>query len=213
MFGEATPLVFLTNAEAITVLAPTDQAFDLLPNGTVESLLLAENHQRLVEILSYHVVGASLSAKAVKTLSSGETLSGQKLAIVNENDGLFLNDAKVITKDISVANGVVHTIDRVLLPPTQPTTLNFWAFLANDGRFTTLMVAAEAAGFLDSTQQESFPLLPELNSALGPVLVSNLFAPTGEAFSRLPEGTVETLLLPGNKGRLQEILLQHVVSG
>lgn len=204
------PLVFLTNAEAITVLAPTDQAFDLLPNGTVESLLLAENHQRLVEILSYHVVGASLSAKAVKTLSSGETLSGQKLAIVNENDGLFSNDAKVITKDISVANGVVHTIDRVLL---HPTTLNFWAFLANDGRFTTLMVAAEAAGFLDPTQQESFPLLPELNSALGPVLVSNLFAPTGEAFSRLPEGTVETLLLPGNKGRLQEILLQHVVSG
>lgn len=156
------------------------------------------------------MVGASLSAKAVKTLSSGETLSGQKLAIVNENDGLFSNDAKVITKDISVANGVVHTIDRVLL---HPTTLNFWAFLANDGRFTTLMVAAEAAGFLDPTQQESFPLLPELNSALGPVLVSNLFAPTGEAFSRLPEGTVETLLLPGNKGRLQEILLQHVVSG
>jgi hypothetical protein len=79
--GEA-PLEFLTNAEAITVLTPTDEAFDLLPNGTVESLLLAENHQRLVEILTYHVVGASLSAEAVKTLSSGETLSGQKLAIV-----------------------------------------------------------------------------------------------------------------------------------
>ncbi|MDB4632650.1 fasciclin domain-containing protein [bacterium] len=149
--GEANLLEFLTNAEAITVLAPTDEAFDLLPNGTVESLLLAENQQRLVEILTYHVVGASLSAEAVKTLSSGETLSGQKLAIVNENNGLFLNGAKVITKDISVANGVVHAIDRVLLPPTQPNTLNFGAFLANDGRFTTLMVAAEAAGFLDPT--------------------------------------------------------------
>lgn len=111
-----------------------------------------------------------------------------------------------------MANGVVHAIDRVLLPPTQPNTLNLGAFLANDGRFTTLMVAAEAAGFLDPTQQESFPLLPELNSALGPAQVSSLFAPTDETFARLPEGTVETLLLPENKGRLQEVLLQHVVS-
>ena len=207
--GQADLLDTLATSEAITVLAPTDAAFDQLPEGTVASLLLPENRQQLADILTYHVIGASLTSATVKTLSTGQTLSGASVAIVAEGDRLLVNDASVVNADIAIANGTVHVIDRVLLPPAPSEVENFASFLVNDGRFSTLVAAAEAAGMLDPADPSTFPLLPELKTVVGDAEASSLFAPTDEAFAKLPAGTVESLLLPENKGKLQQILLYH----
>ena len=104
-----------------TVLAPTDEAFAKLPEGTVESLLKPENKDKLVAILTYHVIPAKamaadvvkLDGKSVKTVQGGEV----KVEVV---DGTVkINGAKVIATDIEATNGVIHVIDTVILPPAK----------------------------------------------------------------------------------------------
>ena len=95
--------------------APTNDAFAALPEGTVESLLEADNIDALTDILTYHVV----AAKVLSTeLANGdvETLNGDSVT-VNLDDGVKINDSNVITADIEACNGVIHVIDAVLLPP------------------------------------------------------------------------------------------------
>jgi uncharacterized surface protein with fasciclin (FAS1) repeats len=99
-----------------TVFAPTDDAFSRLPHGTVESLLRPENRDRLRTILTYHVVAGRVSAAEARRLNSAETVSGQDIAIESRNGALRINDATVRIADIPASNGVVHVIDRVLLP-------------------------------------------------------------------------------------------------
>jgi len=99
-----------------TVFAPTDEAFAALPEGTVEELLLPENRETLVKILSYHVVSGSLTSDQ---LTSGEvaTVEGSPVNVVVEGTAVTVDDATVIQPDIPASNGVIHAIDRVILPP------------------------------------------------------------------------------------------------
>ena len=104
-------------------IAPTNDAFAALPEGTVETLLLPENIDALTGILTYHVVAAEvLSTDLVN--GDVETLNGASVT-VNLDDGVKINDSNVIIPDIIACNGVIHVIDAVLLPPAdeEPETL------------------------------------------------------------------------------------------
>ena len=100
-----------------TVFAPTDAAFAALPAGTVESLLKPENKAKLVSILSYHVLsGRVASADIAGKKLSPKTVEGQALVIDASGAAVKVNDATVTKADISADNGVIHVIDKVLLP-------------------------------------------------------------------------------------------------
>lgn len=99
-----------------TVFAPTDEAFAKLPAGTVESLLKPENRDKLVEILTYHVVPGKVKAAQVVGLNSATTVNGSDVSIRVENDSVFINDSRVVKTDIWASNGVIHVVDTVLLP-------------------------------------------------------------------------------------------------
>jgi uncharacterized surface protein with fasciclin (FAS1) repeats len=98
-----------------TVFAPTDEAFAKLPAGTVETLLKPENKDKLVAILTYHVVAGNVKAADVVKLESAKTVQGQTVTI-DAADGVKINNAKVVKADIECGNGVIHVIDTVLLP-------------------------------------------------------------------------------------------------
>ena len=100
-----------------TVFAPTDEAFAKLPEGTVETLLLPENRDQLVSILTYHVVPDEVTASEVVNLDTAPTVQGASLDIQVIDGNVFVNDATVTAVDIQASNGVVHVIDTVLLPP------------------------------------------------------------------------------------------------
>ncbi|MCU0918546.1 MAG: fasciclin domain-containing protein [Planctomycetes bacterium] len=99
-----------------TVFAPTDAAFAKLPAGTVQSLLLPENKQKLASILTYHVVPGKVMAAEAAKLSSAKTVNGQSLSVKTAGGGVTIDDAKVIKTDILCSNGVIHVIDAVVLP-------------------------------------------------------------------------------------------------
>ena len=102
-----------------TVFAPTDAAFAKLPAGTVESLLKPENKSKLVAILTYHVVpGKVMSADIAGKKLSVATVQGGKIN-VNAMSGVMINGAKVVSADIAASNGVIHVIDKVILPPQE----------------------------------------------------------------------------------------------
>lgn len=98
-----------------TVFAPTDEAFAALPKGTVESLLLPENKAKLVAILKYHVVSGRVYSDQ---LSNGDvaTLGGSKVKVSLRKNESFINEAKVTAADIQTTNGVIHVLNKVLLP-------------------------------------------------------------------------------------------------
>lgn len=98
-----------------TVFAPTDEAFAKLPKGTVETLLKPENKQKLVAILTYHVVPGKVLAADVVKIKQAKTVQGQNV-MVNATEGVKINDSKVVKADIEASNGVIHVIDTVLLP-------------------------------------------------------------------------------------------------
>ena len=99
-----------------TVFAPTDQAFNALPAGTVEELLKPENRDKLRGILTYHVVSGKVMAADVVKLTSARTVQGQDVKIAVEGQTVRVNTARVVTADVGASNGVIHVIDTVLLP-------------------------------------------------------------------------------------------------
>lgn len=103
----------LSGPGPFTVFAPNDEAFAELPAGTVEGLL--EDIPKLTQILTFHVVPGKLMAADVVKLTSATTVQGQNVTI-NAKNGVKINDAMVITPDIEADNGVIHVIDRVILP-------------------------------------------------------------------------------------------------
>jgi uncharacterized surface protein with fasciclin (FAS1) repeats len=99
-----------------TVFAPTDAAFAKLPKGTVESLLKPENKAKLKAILAYHVVGKQILAKDIPAGATHvKTLNGASVNVVKKG-GVMVNAATVTTADVKASNGVIHVIDKVLLP-------------------------------------------------------------------------------------------------
>ena len=99
-----------------TVFAPTDDAFAKLPAGTVDELLKPENKQKLIGILTYHVVAGKVTAAQAMKLHSAKTVNGQSLAISADGGTVKINDATVTKADIMCSNGVIHVIDTVLMP-------------------------------------------------------------------------------------------------
>ncbi len=99
-----------------TVFAPTDEAFAKLPAGTVEDLLKPENHEKLVSILTYHVVAGKVMAKDVVKLHEAKTVNGKDVKIMAEGGKVTVDNANVVKTDIACSNGVIHVIDSVILP-------------------------------------------------------------------------------------------------
>ena len=104
-----------------TVLAPTDEAFAKLPEGTVESLLKPENKEKLIAILTYHVIpGKAVAADVVKLDGQAvKSVQGSDIQVKVDGATVKVNDAKVIKTDIDCTNGVIHVIDTVILPPAK----------------------------------------------------------------------------------------------
>jgi uncharacterized surface protein with fasciclin (FAS1) repeats len=99
-----------------TVFAPTDEAFAKLPKGTVEELVKPENKDKLVAILTYHVVPGSVMAADVVKLSSAKTVQGSSVSIQVVDGKVQVDGATVTKADIKTSNGVIHVIDSVILP-------------------------------------------------------------------------------------------------
>ena len=118
----------LASAGPFTVFAPTNVAFNMLPKGTVPTLLKPENKSMLSGVLTYHVVSGKLSSKdLVRLVKAGNgtatltTVAGGKLYVMRKGGKLMIKDekggvAKVTIKDVNQSNGVIHVIDHVLLP-------------------------------------------------------------------------------------------------
>ncbi|MBB2684682.1 UNVERIFIED_ORG: putative surface protein with fasciclin (FAS1) repeats [Rhizobium etli] len=107
----------LKGAGPFTVFAPTDEAFAKLPAGTVESLLKPENKQKLTEILTYHVVAGKVMAKDAAGIDEAKSVNGKMIDIDVDGSTVKVNDAAVTSADIAASNGVIHVIDKVIMPP------------------------------------------------------------------------------------------------
>ncbi|MDX5593513.1 fasciclin domain-containing protein [Pseudovibrio sp. SPO723] len=105
----------LSGPGPFTVFAPTDEAFAALPDGTVESLLQPENKDQLVAVLTYHVVAGKVMSTDLQDDMTATTVQGSDITIDLDN-GPMVNDAKVVSADIEADNGVIHVIDKVILP-------------------------------------------------------------------------------------------------
>lgn len=179
-----------------TVFAPTDEAFGKLPTGVVSSLLKPENSEELGNILKYHVLAGSVRLAGALEAKDAKTITGESISVTFSDGKIKVNESTLINSDIQCSNGTIHVIDSVLLPPRPETDLV--AIAKRSGKFNTLLAAVQAAGLSDTLSGAS-----EIT----------ILAPTDEAFSKLPEGTLESLLKPGNKKTLQKILAMHVLNG
>lgn len=176
-----------------TILAPTDAAFAALPSGTVESLVT--NVPALQNILLYHAIGGKKSVSQLVHDSTTTTLQGNPVLAMTEGFKVRINGQRVDYPSLPAANGVIHPIEGVLLPPAEDIDINSLVdVLALDGRFNTLIAAVTAAGLADTL------------ATGGPFTV---FAPTDAAFAALPPGTVDSLL--ADIPALQNVLLYHVL--
>jgi uncharacterized surface protein with fasciclin (FAS1) repeats len=172
-----------------TVFAPTDDAFEAL--GIPAEDLLA--NPDLADILLYHVVSGRYKAADVVTMERLTTLSEKLLKVNVTEEGVFINDAQIIATDIKAENGIIHVIDAVLIPKTMPDIVDT---AVGAGQFETLVAALQATGLDEALRGE------------GPFTV---FAPTDEAFDRLPSWLLNFLLRRPHL--LKQVLLYHVVSG
>lgn len=177
-----------------TVFAPTDEAFEALPDEKLDALLKPEAKEQLTKILLYHVVSGEVTSDKVVELNGATTLHGQRVDIKVEEGKVKLDGATVVTTDIKCDNGVIHVIDAVIMPESR----NLPTVATEAKKFSTLLAAVEAAGLVDALSGDE-PL--------------TVFAPTDDAFAALAEGTVESLLKPENIDQLKSILTYHVVKG
>ena len=175
----------------LTVFAPTDAAFSMIPSEVIDALL-ADPTGDLTQILLYHVLGSSVESGDLQDGMMVETLQGNNIYVSIDMDGtVMINDATVIDADIVTDNGVVHVIDAVIQPYT--TVLDV---VVDSENHNTLEAAVLAAG---------------LETALGdPMADLTVFAPTDAAFSMIPSEVIDALLADPT-GDLTQILLYHVL--
>ncbi len=184
-------------ASDFTVFAPTDDAFALLGQETIDALLA--DTETLTDILTYHVISGEVNASTAIGLAGTKVdmVNGDSLALSLDGSNLLVNTATVITTDIQTDNGIIHVIDAVLLPPADmgmPTSSIVETAIAN-GNFTTLVAALQATSLDTVLADESATF--------------TVFAPTDAAFALIGEETINTLL--ANPDVLSNILLQHVI--
>jgi transforming growth factor-beta-induced protein len=205
----------LKGAGPFTVLAPTDTAFNNLPAGVLDKLLLPANKDVLAKILSFHVIPGKVMSADIVT-GPVKSVEGTDLNFTSADGKVSVNGANVITADVAAGNGVVHAIDAVMVPASVDLTKlvadgaaaatpdagaaagDIVAVAAANGSFGTLVKAVEAAGLVDTLKGP------------GPFTV---FAPTDEAFAKVDPAVLAKLLLPENKAALAKVLTYHVVAG
>jgi len=190
-------------SKTFTVFAPTDAAFSELGDDTISALL--GDTDTLSNILLYHVFpDAAVDAETAISLAGSmiTMANGNEVSIVLSDDKLFINQSEVIITDVLASNGIIHVIDSVLIPPAdentaEPVSMNIVETAVAAGTFNTLAQALTATGLIDtlSSADEQF----------------TVFAPTDDAFAKLPEGTLDALL--ADPDTLSDILLYHVISG
>jgi transforming growth factor-beta-induced protein len=179
----------LKGAGPFTVFAPTDDAFKALPAGTLDALL--KDPAKLKSILTYHVVAGKVTAADAAKLTSAKTVQGAEITIKVDMGKVKINDAEVIAADVMAANGVIHVINKVIMPP-----MDIVDTAVADGRFKTLETALKAAGLVETLKGK------------GPFTV---FAPTDDAFKKIPAATLDALIK--DVPQLKNVLLYHVVEG
>ncbi len=190
----------LADEEAdFTVFAPTDEAFEALPEGTLDTLLA--DTDLLTDILLYHVITDSVvgSDTALSLAGTTQLMANEaKLAITVRGDALYLNESLVIDTDIEASNGVIHVIDAVLTPTAigEPEGSIVDLALASPD-LTTLVTALQAADLVGALADED--------------ALFTVFAPTDEAFAALGEDAIAALL--ADTDALTNVLLYHVVAG
>ena len=177
----------------VTILAPTDAAFDALPAGVVESLLRPENKAKLRTILMQHVAEGRLGSAELLNQRSLSTLAGQQLAVDFARQQV--GGASFVATDVPFDGGLVHVIDKVLLPESR----SIVELAVASDQLKTLVTAVKAAGLVDPLGAENGPW--------------TVFAPVDSAFAKLPKATLEQLLQPANRAALAGILGLHVVPG
>ena len=194
---QAAGLVQTLNAAGpFTVFAPTDAAFALLPEGTVESLI-ADTTGALANILTHHVSGGTTLSTDLYDGMMITTVAGTELVVSSDSNGVYIDGAMVTVANLTADNGVVHVINAVLLPEAEVESNTVVDIIFDSPNHLLLAGAVVASG------------LAETLSGDGPFTV---FAPTDSAFALLPEGLVETLL-EDPSGQLTTILMHHVYGG
>ena len=194
---QAAGLVQTLNAAGpFTVFAPTDAAFALLPEGTVESLI-ADTTGALANILTHHVSGGTTLSTDLYDGMMITTVAGTELMVSSDSNGVYIDGAMVTVANLTADNGVVHVINAVLLPEAEVESNTVVDIIVGSSDHTLLAAAVVASG------------LAETLSGNGPFTV---FAPTDAAFALLPDGLVATLL-EDPTGQLTTILTHHVYAG
>lgn len=168
---EAAGLVETLQGEGpFTVFAPTDDAFAALPAGTLDALLA--DKEALTAVLTYHVVAGEVLAADVVGMDGemAKTVQGESVTITVEGSTVMVNDATVVITDIQASNGVIHVIDKVLVPPTIAAEM-----AAGSGGATTTTTAAPTT--MPATGADaSLPLLPIAAILAGTVLLGGAYA-------------------------------------
>lgn len=108
----------ISDGSEYTVFAPSNEAFASLPQGTLESLLMPENKDQLVTILSYHIIPGKVMSDEVNE-GKAPTVQGEEIDLTTSDESVKINGANVTTADIEASNGVIHVIDQVIMPPSQ----------------------------------------------------------------------------------------------
>merc|ERR1711981_571631 len=196
----------LSGKGPFTVFAPSNEAFAKLPKSVLVRLLDPKNIKELQAVLEYHVIARAAVHKAdLKFTQRVKTLEGKEGFIVKDHRGdVLVDNARVTTADVDASNGVVHIIDNVLIPraldqsASPSVTKNIVELAAATADLSTLVTALEAGKLTDAL------------SGKGPFTV---FAPSNEAFSKLPKSVLERLLDPKNIKELQNLLEYHVIAG
>jgi uncharacterized surface protein with fasciclin (FAS1) repeats len=187
----------LSHGGPFTVFAPTDEAFAKVPQATLDAL--AADPALLKKVLLYHVVSGRVTAAQAAAAGSATTVEGENVTFTaTAGGGLEVNDSNVVAADIKAKNGIIHAVDSVLMPPslTPAPAKNIVDTAVAAGDFTTLVKLLQATG------------LDTVLAGPGPFTV---FAPTDEAFAKLPKATLDALA--ADPALLKKVLLYHVVSG
>merc|ERR1712166_3232 len=191
----------LSGEGPFTVFAPTNEAFAKLSASILAHLLEPANVKELDAVLEYHVVsGAAVFSNYLTDGETIKTVEGQNVTVSIYNGRVFINNALVTTADVAASNGVIHIIATVLnMPPAPapPASKNIVELAIATPDFSTLVTALKAGALVDTL------------SAKGPFTV---FAPTNEAFAKLPAATLTHLLDPANVKELDALLEYHVLS-
>ncbi len=185
----------VANADALTVFAPTDAAFEAVPSDVLEALLA--DKEALTKVLLYHVLGGDISSTVLGFWTVAYTEQGQPIAAIRDGRGLRINGNPVVNANVRASNGRAHVIESVLLPADEDFKVESLVdVLALDGRFTTLIDLVIKADLADAA----------ING--GPF---TLFAPTNDAFAALGEDTLNTVA--GDPELLRSILEYHIAEG